>query len=350
MVKKIKTTFSDIVNFENLWAAKKKCLAGKNKYKIDALEFELSPYNNINTLIDDLCSGSYKMLPYIEFDVFEPKERHILAPQFRDKVVQWAICRVLNPEFKKKFIKDSFACIEGRGTHSYINRLNYFIRCAKVNYGESAYVLQVDIKKFFYSIDRETLKNLYAKYLEDSQIVALIKTITDSSVTLGEKGLPLGNSLSQLSANLYLNELDQYIKRSLSVKYYVRYMDDMVLILKNKEEAKSIKALVVNFLKEKLRLENNDKKTIYYPLGKGVKSVGYISFGSYRTLSSKDRRKIQKRIQNITNQNIAIKDQKELLMYATFKCRYSDSFRCCSKFLKENLSLFEYFQTYSGNY
>lgn len=169
-------------------------------------------------------------------------------------------------------------------------------------------------------------------------------------MALGKKGLPLGNSLSQLSANLYLNEVDQYIKRSLSVKYYVRYMDDMVLILKNKQEAKRIKSLVITFLNEKLNLKSNNKKTIYFPLKRGIKSVGYKSFGNYRKLLPEDRRKIQKRIKNIVKQDVALNKQKELLMHATLKCRYTDSFRCVSQFLGVSPDLFEYFQTYSEKY
>lgn len=313
------------------------------------MAFESNPYNNVNALIRELISDIYKMSPYIEFDVFEPKQRHVLAPQFRDKLVQWSICRVLNPEFKKKFISDTYACIEGRGTHAYISRLNHFIRCAKVNYGDTAYVLQIDIKKFFYNIDRSVLKKIYTKHIKDEKILNLIYTITDSSEIMGEVGLPLGNSLSQLSANVYMNEVDQYIKRNLSVKYYVRYMDDMVLILKNKQEAREVLALIKEFLKEKLHLTANEKKTVYYPLKNGIKSVGFKSFGNYRLLLQKDKKKLREKIKEI----LQIKDMavaKNKLVLATIKCRYSDSYKFVKQYLIGDPELEVALQSFAGKY
>lgn len=349
IAKKITTKFEEIVNFRNIWEAKKKCLASKNKYKTDAMAFESNPYNNVNVLIRELQNDTYKMSPYIEFDVFEPKQRHVLAPQFKDKLVQWSICRVLNPEFKNKFISDTYACIEGRGTHAYISKLNHFIRCAKVNYGNTAYVLQIDIKKFFYNIDRSVLKKIYIKHIKDENILNLIYKITDSSEIMGEVGLPLGNSLSQLSANVYMNEVDQYIKRNLSVKYYVRYMDDMVLILRNKQEAKEVLALVKDFLKERLHLTVNEKKTVYYPLKNGIKSVGFKSFGNYRLLLQKDKKKLRQKIKEIVQiKDIAVAQNK--LVLATIKCRYSDSYSFIRQYLSESPELEMVLQDFAGKY
>lgn len=261
MSKKITNVFKEIVDFDNLYKAYKKALKGKNRYNKDSIEFQQNETENLLELQKSLINKTYKFDKYTKFYIYEPKERLIHAPSFKDKIVQLALNNVLKQYYNKTFIYDSYGSIDNKGTHKCVDKIQHNLRQAKWEYGDTAYIVKFDIKKFFYSIDRNILKEIYKKKIKDKETLELLFKIIDSSEQIDEKGLPLGNTISQLSANVYLNELDQYAKRTLRLKYYVRYMDDVIIVIKDKEYANRVKQKLIDFVKENLNIEANLNKT-----------------------------------------------------------------------------------------
>src|SRR5699024_4251415 len=183
---------------------------------------------NLNKLRDDLVTGEYKFKGYKQFKVYEPKERVIDAPYHRDKIAQLAIDKVLKGIYQPSFIYDSYACLDNKGTHKAVERVSYFMRKGAWEYGEDAYIIKLDIRKFFYSINRDILKEILPKKIKCKETISLVYKIIDSADEIDPLGLPLGNTLSQLFTNVYMDRFDQYCKRVLQIKYYVRYADDVI--------------------------------------------------------------------------------------------------------------------------
>lgn len=288
--------FEKITNEENIYKAYKKALKGKGKYNPEAMEFSLDEIYNLKELRQSLIDETYKFDGYIRFPVFEPKERIVDAPHFKDKIVQLAVNNVLKEIYNPTFIFDSYACIDDKGTHKCVDRISHFIRKAKWEYGDDAYIVKLDVRKFFYSIDREILKILLAKKIKCKKTLRLLFKIIDSANLISLLGLPLGNTLSQICANVILNVLDNYCKRKMRIKYYVRYMDDSIIVARNKDEANEILELIGEFLKSELHLNLNEDKSKVFPLAQGVNAIGYKIYPTHRLLRNGSKKKIKRKI------------------------------------------------------
>ena len=220
MPKKIKNLFYKNLTFKKLLDAHYR--ARKNKaYKKDVILFEMNLENNIINLLNSIKNNNYKMGKYYDFKVFEPKERTIHSLPYRDRVVhQWYVEEFIKPYIVPKFINSSFACIVDRGTHKANNYIQHQMQIFKRNYGDF-WVLKCDIRRFFYNIDPNILYHILCKYIGDSYLKRFTKQlIFDGRDIIGDVGIPIGNYTSQYFANIYLNELDQYVKRILKVKFY----------------------------------------------------------------------------------------------------------------------------------
>ncbi|MDY0235054.1 MAG: reverse transcriptase/maturase family protein [Gudongella sp.] len=294
--KKHNDLFIKIIDKENIIKAYKKALKGKGKYNPEAMEFSLNESENINNLIRSLEDETYKFDGYIRFPVFEPKERIVDAPHFKDKIVQLAINNVLKEIYNPTFIFDSYACIDNKGTHKCVDRISHIIRKAQWEYGEDTYIVKLDVRKFFYSIDRDILKMLLAKKIKCEKSLRLVFKIIDSAGLIDSLGLPLGNTLSQICANIYLNELDNYCKRKLSIKYMIRYMDDSIIIARNKDEADRILKYINEFIESELHLKLNENKSKVFPLDQGVNAIGYKIHATHRLLRNNSKKKIKRKI------------------------------------------------------
>jgi len=267
-----KNLFKQVCEIKNLNKAYLKARKGKNGSE-EVLEFTFNLEAELIKLQDELIKGIYKTGEYRHFIIFEPKERKISALPFRDRIVHHAICSIIGPIFEGKFIYDSYACRKGKGTHKGINRIQKFIRKT----GDNHYVLKCDVSKYFQSVDKETLKLILRKKIADIKLLDLIDNIIDSS----KEGIPIGNLTSQLFANIYLNNLDEYIKYELKIKYYVRYMDDFLIIKKSKEELNEDKEKIRVFLLS-MRLTLHPKKANIFPIALGIDCLGYKIFDSYK--------------------------------------------------------------------
>jgi len=294
--KHYKDLFDKIVSEDNIYQAYKKALKGDGKYNLEAMQFMLDEVYNLQELRLSLINNTYEFSGYIRFIVYEPKERVIDAPHFKDKIVQLAVNNVLKEIYNKSFIYDSYACIDNKGTHKCAKRIQHLMRKAKWEYGENTTIIKGDFKKFFYSINRDILKRLLLKKISCRKTLDLLFTIIDSADIIDLLGLPLGNTLSQICANIYLNEFDNYCKRRLSLKYYVRYMDDFVIVIKDKETARNILNLVNDFVKKTLGLELNINKTKIFPINQGVNTIGYKIYTTHMFLRNESKKKIKRKI------------------------------------------------------
>ena len=273
MPKTIRNVFDKSLTFENLVLAHYRAVKGKRN-KREVLLFEEDLETNIANIMYQLETGTYKLGKYRTFKIYEPKERIIKSLPYKDRVVhQWYVHEFIKPYFLPRFIKDTYACIDTRGTHLAAINTQKYMRDMYNKYKSNYYVLKCDIKKYFYSIDKDILYSIMKKHISDYKLLNLTSVlIYDNS---DPKSIPIGNYTSQFFANIYLNELDQFIKKELKVKYYVRYMDDFCLLLPNKEICQNILNSIKIFLKNNLKLEVNSK-THYYPSKFGVNFCGYI--------------------------------------------------------------------------
>jgi len=291
------TIFNKIISIENLYNAWEEFKKGK-RHKTDVIEFEYNLENNLFKLHWQLKNGYYKHGAYQKFNVHDPKPRVIHKATVTDRVVHHAIFSILCPIYDKTFNYDSYSCRINKGTHKAVKRLEKFTQNVSRNYRKSCFILKCDISKFFASIDHSILKKLIIQKIRDKKALTLISKIIDSFSSTPNKGLPLGNLTSQLFANIYLNELDQYIKHQLKIKYYIRYTDDFVLVSDNREFLRKIIPKIDQFLKQKLILFLHPQKIIIRKSNQGIDFLGYIVLPHHTKLRTKTKNRMFKKIKN----------------------------------------------------
>jgi retron-type reverse transcriptase len=250
---------------DNLYHAYLDARHGKRARRA-CFEFEKHLGENLHALHDAIHAGTYVPEEYFQFVVYEPKRRVIHAPTFRDVVVQHAIYRIIYDIFDRSFISTSFSCRIGYGTH----RAAQYARKTMKTHGGDEYILKLDVRKFFYSIDRVILRRLITGKIKDDRLVDVMMMFADMETPLG---IPIGNLLSQIYALIYLNPLDHFIKRVVKVKHYVRYVDDFMLIGLSREKCLALRDVIVDFLKKLLGLELS--RSTIQKVKKGVNFCGY---------------------------------------------------------------------------
>ncbi len=288
-MKSIKCIFERIIEYENLHKAYLNARTCK-RYRKEVLKFSANLEDNLTQIQEELTNVTYVFGGYREFYIYEPKQRLIMAQPFRDRVVQWAIYQLLHPVFAKGYITDSYACIEGRGTHKAVNRLKNWLQQVDRKH-KKYYYLKLDISKYFYRVDHAVLMNILKRRIRDDRMIGLLDQIVNSNTNFGlppgkspgevrkservnNKGMPVGNLSSQMFANLYMNELDQYCKRIMRIHYYIRYMDDIIILHEDKQQLHEWKRLINEFLQDNLELDLN-QKTCIRPITLGIEFCGY---------------------------------------------------------------------------
>lgn len=330
----------DIVSVGNFDVAYEKSQKGKSKYKTDAMLYSLNLTHNLCETRRKLITGEYEFAGYINFRVYEPKEREIHAPHFEDKLIQLAINNVIKRIYQPTFIYDNYACLDNKGTHKAVERISQFMRKAAWEYGDEAFIIKADIRKFFYTINRDVLKTILPKKIKCPLTLNLLYKIIDSADAIDSIGLPLGNLLSQLEANIYMNECDQFCKRKLSLKYYVRYADDIVIIVKNKEEAQRILKLIIEFIANKLKLNVNEKKTKIFPINQGVNTLGFKIYKTHRLLRNDSKKKIKrktKKMRRLIKEGLMTTEKAEQILNSWLgHARYGCSYNFINRLLSNN--------------
>ena len=295
MAKWIRNEYYKKLTYENLFKAHLLARRGKN-CREEIIKFNLKQEEYIIYLLEQLKNKTYKHGGYTIFYITEPKLRKIERSRYIDRIVHtFYVENFLKPYFLPQFIQTSYACIQKRGMHkACIDVQKAMKHCRKI--WDEYYILKMDISKFFQNIDKDILIKILKRKIKDKDLMWLTKEIIYSNE--GKKNLPIGNYTSQMFANIYLNEIDQYIKHKLKIKFYFRYMDDCILFVKTKLEAKEALEKIKVFLKEKLELELN-KKTQIFKNKQGVNFCGY-KINEYRLkIRDKGKRKLKKKIKKL---------------------------------------------------
>jgi len=317
-MKKIKDIYPKIMAKENLYRSAYMAARGR-RYRDTTADFNFCLEEEIGCLHNELSTKSYRHGEYRLFTIYDPKERRIAAAPFRDRVVHHAVHDVIEPIIDKTFIYDSYACRVGKGSHKALYRAQGFLQSC-------AFCLHGDIRKYFYSINHGILKEILRMRVEDSDLLWLLDQIIDSAVSLREspegtteaisksgiasscfavarsprnderRGLPIGNLTSQFFANLYLNELDYFIKFDLKLGYYLRYMDDFLIFSNDKNTLFEDREKIKNFLKNNLELQLHEGKSQVYKTKNGIKFLGFRIFKDYRRLASDNVKRFRKRV------------------------------------------------------
>lgn len=259
---------------------------------MEVQKFKFNLEDNLFNLQERLENKTYVHGPYQPFYVYDPKLRHIHKAGIEDRVVHQAVFRILYHYFDTQFIFHSYSCRLKKGTHLAVKNLEKFTRIASLNYQQPIYALKCDVKKFFANIDQQILLSLIKKKVNDADTLWLIETILFSFVEQPNKGLPLGNVTSQLFSNIYLNELDQFIKHSLKQRFYLRYCDDFIILHQNREYLESLILAINNFLKNKLILTLHPNKIIIRKLRQGIDFLGYVTLPYHRVIRTKTKRRM----------------------------------------------------------
>lgn len=287
--------FHSIASVANLLYAWKEFRKGKRK-KRDVALFELHLEDNIFLLHQELINNTFKLNPYKKFRINDPKPRIIHKATVRDRVFNQGLFRVLYPIFNRSFIFDSFSSRKDKGVHLGVNRLMRGSRKISDNWKKSAVVLKCDIAKFFDSVDHEILFGLIKRKIKDQDTLSLIKGVIDSFHKKEGKGIPLGNVTSQLFANIYLNELDRFIKHDLKVRYYFRYSDDFVILYENGIILQEYKNKIELFLSEKLKLKLHPDKVYIRKISQGIDFLGYVVLPHTLILRTSTKKRILRKI------------------------------------------------------
>ena len=283
--------FHKIISLENLFLAWKEFKRGKMK-KRDVLEFQLNLEDNLFNLHEELKNKTYQHSHYTPFYITDPKLRHIHKATVKDRILHHAVFRILYPIFDKTFIFDSYSCRLKKGTHKAVKRLECFLRKISRNNSKITFALKCDIRKFFDSVNQDILLNLIKKKIKDEDTIWLIERIIKSF----EKGLPLGNVTSQLFANIYLNELDWFVKQDLRERYYLRYCDDFIILGEDRDYLEKLSEKINDFLKSKLKLELHQDKIITRKYKQGIDFLGYVVRPHCITLRTRTKKRIFKRV------------------------------------------------------
>lgn len=279
--------FNKIISLENLVISWREFRIGKKDRK-DKLIFERHLEDNLWSLCESLKNREYKHGPYSSFFVHDPKVRHIHKASVGDRVLHHAITKHLNPIFEPGFIYDSYSCRVNKGTHKGVGQFLRHARKVSDNFSRPCWVLKCDIKKFFANVDHEILLTILFRRVSDPDMRWLLKEVVSSfksEFTVDPnkpKGLPIGNLTSQLFANVYLDELDQFMKHILKEKYYIRYADDFIVLHPQREHCIEIVESIRSFLETRLELKLHPNKIIIRKFAQGVDFLGYICFPNFR--------------------------------------------------------------------
>jgi retron-type reverse transcriptase len=319
-MKTYKNLYPQIYNFGNLYvaylAARKGTLApalrsgasAGERDQVSVASFEFNLEGNLLQLERELRQQTYRPGPYTNFYIHEPKRRLVSAAPFRDRVVHHALCNVIEPLWEKRFIHTNFACRVGKGTHKALDQCHAYVRRYR-------YAFQGDVVKYFPSIDHAILRDLLARHVADRKTLWLMEQILDSGAGVlareypmtyfpGDdlfaagrpRGLPIGNLSSQFWANVYLHQLDQFVKQQLRCPAYLRYMDDFALFCDDKAQLQAWKSAVRDFVAARLRLVLHPKKSLVFPVKVGVDFCGFRIYPTHRRLRRSSVRRFVRRL------------------------------------------------------
>lgn len=283
--------YPKITTKENIYQAYRSARKGKS-WQDTIKRFESNLDGNLYRIKKSLEDKTFTTSEYSVFTIYEPKERQIYRLPFNpDRVVQHALMNILEPIWTNLFIHDSYSCIKGRGIHKGSKRLMSFIRRC----GKDCYCLKLDISKFYPSIDHDILYQIVKRKIKCRDTLWLLKNIIYSLP--GGCNVPIGNYTSQWFGNLYMNELDQFLKHEHQVQFYMRYCDDFLIIHQDKKYLHYLRREIEQFLWDKLKLTLS--RAAVFPVGQGIDFLGYRHFPGYILLRKRTVKRFRKRCKEL---------------------------------------------------
>lgn len=329
-----------MISTERLFEAWFEFCKGKTQRK-DVQEFARHLEKNIFRLQRDLAKRTYKHSEYSSFFIQDPKVRHIRKACVRDRLVHQSIYTVLTPIFEPRFIHDLYSSRLRKGTHAGVNAVTRMTRKVSKNLTRPCWALKCDIRKFYDTVDHSILCALLEKTVKDEAAISLIRHLIESFHAEGTpgRGLPIGNLTSQIFTNIYLNELDQFVKHSLKVKHYARFADDFVLLSESKQGLEEMLPLIREFSRARLNLELHPKKVEIRPLHQGIDFLGYVALPHHRVLRATTKRrmfrKLSERLRQFFNGDIASGSLNQTLQSYLGVMTHADTFELSAKIKNE---------------
>jgi len=291
----------------------------RKRFRHDVMSFTAELEDNLLVVQEGMTAGTYELGPYRKKWVYVPKRRLVMALPFPDRIVQWSIYQYLNPIYDRLFIEDSYACRKDKGSHKAAKRLQYWMRQIDRKPGPDWYALKLDISKYFYRVQHEKLLEILARRVDDPDMMDFLRTVINSraepfGLPRGRKpdntppeewvydvGMPIGNLTSQLFANIYLNELDQFCKHRLGIHYYIRYMDDVIIIGPGAPTLQRYRDVIAAYLSCELALDLNDKTSIQ-KMRRGVEFVGMRIWPTHAKLRKSTVGRLKREVRKISAQ------------------------------------------------
>lgn len=225
-----------------------------------------------------LGAGYYQHQEYHRFFVRDPKFRSIHKATVRDRVIHQALYSALYPLFDRQFFFDSYSCRLEKGTQVAIGRIWDFLRRESKNFSREVFIFHGDVDKFFGTVDHQVLLSLIHRQVKDPQYMELCRNIINSFDVGGGRGIPLGNLTSQVFANIYMHELDYFMKQVCGIRSYARYNDDFYVVSADKQRLIDVSVKAKEFLNTRLHLSLPDKKILIRSLRQGVDILGAVAF------------------------------------------------------------------------
>lgn len=274
------TLWEAICDMENLKLAHQNAKKGKGWYA-EVKMVDENPEYYLKLLQEMLLNHTYRTSEYTTFIKQDSgKERVIYKlPYFPDRICQWAILQVIEPILIRNFTDDTYSAIPGRGIHQAFTRIK---KAVQNDVPGTQYCLKLDAKKYYPSINHNILKDKYRRLFKDNDLLWLLDEIIDS--TPGDTGIPIGNYLSQYSGNFYLSSFDHWLKEVKGVKYYYRYMDDIVILASSKEYLHQLRKDIAEYFHKELKLSVKENWQVFPTFVRGIDFVGYRIFLGYSLL------------------------------------------------------------------
>ncbi len=337
-MKRQNNLFEKVISFQNILKASKKARRGK-RYKASTAAFEYNLESNLLRIIEVLKNKTYVPGAYCDFRIYDPKRRIISAAPYFDRVMHHALINVVEPIIGKSFSYDTYACIKDKGTHKAVLRYREFQK-------KNKYVLKCDIKKYFESIDHETLFGKITAKIKCKDTLWLFSKIIDSRQSSRDltyfkgddlftplyrkRGIPIGNLTSQFFANLYLNDFDHFVKENLRARYYLRYCDDFVVFGNSKIWLNLTKHKIMDYL-DTLRLRLHENKSRIFRTADGVDFLGYRIFPDYirvrKSGVKRYRKKLKKMAVEYKNGNIELAEINNSIQSWIGHVKHADSYQ-----------------------
>lgn len=334
-MKRYGNLYPKIYDEENLLLAHRSARRGKGWYKeVQAVNANESAY--LGLLHTHLVNKEYQTSKYKVYSLCENGKNRLIykLPYYPDRIAQWALMLVIQPYLIRRFTKNTYSAIPGRGIHKAQTDMHRDIVADPIG---TKYCLKMDITKFYPHIDHKILKKQYCQIFKDRDLLWLLDEIIDS--TPSEVGIPIGNYISQYSANLYLTNFDHWVKEKLHVKYYYRYMDDMVFLASSKVFLHDVETQAIDYLTKLLKLPVKQNYQIFPTRIRGIDFLGYRDFGDFILLRKSTAKRFKQKMRKIreqinAGQPLSEKNKSVLSSYNGW-LKYCDSFRLKNKYTRD---------------